>query len=318
MSEGKLKLIIDTDPGHDDAMAILMLLPSEKIDILAITTVAGNSSVKNTTRNACYILNLVKRNNIPVYSGAAKPLVRDLIQADVHGASGLDGSTSQMTKKLELTNDAPKQLVRLIKQNPGAVTILALGPLTNIATALELDPSIIKKIKNLVIMGGAINVPGNKSRVAEFNFFVDPEAAKIVLNSNLKIILVPLDACNEILMTKDDIGEFGLGKIGKTLAKMLKPYIKNIAKFEGVKGAMMYDPLAAYFLLSPASYKTRLMDIVIETSGEFTAGMSVADQRLVSDKNPRIKVVTAINGKKFISDFIKSIKKIDERLENEK
>lgn len=313
MTNKTIKLIIDTDPGHDDAMAILMLLASKNIEILAITTVAGNSSIKNTTINAQYILNLANQTSIPVYSGAAKPLKRKLIQADVHGASGLDGSENNKVKYKNNCASTTSEIIKLIEKYPQEITILTLGPLTNIAKVLKQNPKLALKTNKIVVMGGAINVPGNKSRTAEFNFFVDPEAAKIVMEAKVAKILVPLDACNNILMNENDIEKFSSGKIGQALSKMLKPYIENIAKFEGVNGAMMYDPLAAYFLVNPAAFITKMMDIVIETKGEFTSGMSVAEQRIVADNRPNVNVVTKINAKAFITDFIKSIKSLDER-----
>lgn len=313
MKKEKLKLIIDTDPGHDDAMAILMMLASSKYEFLAVTTVAGNSTVENTTRNAKFILDLARCNDIPVYSGAAAPLARPLIRADVHGKTGLDGSDGKIPETKVLTGNACDKIAQLIKQNPDEITILALGPLTNIAEVILRYPQLIRKVKKLVIMGGAISVPGNKSRVAEFNFFVDPEAAKIVLEADVPKVLVPLDPCNDILMQEAEINQFGDGRVGTALFRMLQPYIKNIAKFEGVMGAMMYDPLAAYYLLDESAFEITPMDIVIETKGEFTAGMSVVEKRILAMRNNNIKVVTKIDGKKFLLSFISSIKQLDER-----
>lgn len=309
----KLKVLIDTDPGHDDAMAILMVLANPDVEVVAITTVAGNSTIENVTRNAKFILDLARRSDIPVFDGAKKPLKKKLVLADVHGASGLDGSNSENQEIPKLKNNAVEKMMEIINQNPSEISILALGPLTNLAKMFLKDKTIETKIKQIVIMGGAINVAGNKSRVAEFNFFVDPESAKIVLESSVKKVLVPLDVCNEIIMQSTDIDLFGNGKIAKSLKTMLKPYIKNIAKFEGLKGAMMYDPLATYALVNPEAYKSEAMDVVVEVKGEFTAGMTVAEKRVVAKRSLNIEVVTVINGPKFLADFVDSIKKLDER-----
>ncbi len=307
-----LKVIIDTDPGHDDAMALLMILASQQIEVLAITTVAGNSDIENTTRNAKYILSLAKKETIPFYAGAGKPIARDLIKANVHGASGLDGSGVK-DLPLELVKDeASDKIIEIIRQNRGKITLLTLGPLTNIAKAFLKDPSLLKMIKQIVIMGGAIAVPGNKNRVAEFNFFVDPEAAKIVFEAEVEKVLIPLDACNDIVLPESAIKKISKsGLIGETLSKMLVPYIENIKKFEGMMGALMYDPLAAYYLVNPSAFQLEEMDIKIETRGEYTFGMSVAERRVVALKVPNVKVAVKIDGKKFINDFVNSIIDID-------
>jgi len=315
MTNEKIKLIIDTDPGHDDAMAILMLLANPNIDIRTITTVAGNSTIENTTRNARYILKLAKNKTIPVFDGAAKPLNKKLILADVHGASGLDGSETLSLGSITLENNATDRIIELVNSDPGKITILALGPLTNIAQAFLKDPKLFTKIKQLIIMGGAIGVCGNKSRVAEFNFFVDPEAAKIVLETNIEKILIPLDACKDIFLADRDIVKIKNGPIGYVLKQMLKPYIKNLALFDGLKGAMMYDPLAAYYLVNPQAFSLQKADIVVETKGEFTAGMSVIENRAKVKKLFNVLLTTKIDRSQFIKDFIASINTLDNRKE---
>ena len=147
----KRKVIIDTDPGHDDAMAIMLAIKSNALDVLALTTVCGNSTIENTTRNARYILNLLGRNDIPVYSGMEKPFKRDLIQAIVHGKSGLDGIDPQNEPKL--TGNAVEKIIESVKANPNEVTLITLGPLTNIASAMQKNPSVMKKVKEIVSMG---------------------------------------------------------------------------------------------------------------------------------------------------------------------
>jgi len=198
----KRKIIIDTDPGHDDAMAIMLAVKSDVFNIMAITTVSGNSTIENTTRNARFILQVLGTEDITVYSGAEKPLKQDLIQAVVHGKSGLEGIDP--TNSAKLTNNAVEKIISIIKENPEEVTIVTLGPLTNIASAIQKDPSTMKKVKEIVTMGGAINVAGNKNRVAEFNVFVDPDAAKIVFDFPVKKTLVPLDACNHVQLSLQD------------------------------------------------------------------------------------------------------------------
>ena len=306
------KIIIDTDPGHDDAMALLMLFAVPRIGISAITTVAGNSSIENINRNAKYILSLAKKENVPLYTGAGKPIARDLIKANVHGTSGLDGSGVEDLPLGPVKDEASDKIIEIVRQNSGEITLLTLGPLTNIAKAFLEDPSLPKIVKRIVMMGGAIAVPGNKNRVAEFNFFVDPEAAKIVFESEAEKVLIPLDACNDVVLPESAIKKISKsGLIGKTLSKMLIPYIENIKKFEGMMGALMYDPLAAYYLVNPEAFQLEMMDIRIETKGEYTFGMSVAERRVVAPKIPNVKVAVKIDGKEFINDFVDSIIRLD-------
>jgi len=297
------KIIIDTDPGHDDALAIMLAAKSEAFDILAITTTMGNSSIENTTRNARYILNLLEREDIPVYSGCDKPLKRELIRAVVHGESGLDGIDP--TNDASLTGDAVERIVELIEKNSGEITLVTLGPLTNIALAIEKSPEIMKKVKEIVMMGGAIRVPGNKNRVAEFNIFVDPEAADIVFRFPVAKTIVPLDACNNVQMFIEDFEKITNTKLRKPILAMMAPFIKNINADEGVNAALVYDALTVYFLLNPSVCKVSQYDVLVETNGDLTRGMTVADLRTKPESKNILNVVESIDKETFVEDFIK-------------
>lgn len=294
-------VIIDTDPGHDDALAIMLLIRSGLVDVQAITTVAGNVDVQKTTNNARFILDLIG-SKVPLFSGSEKPLKKKLIRANVHGKTGLTGAN---VKKVESLNGlAIEKIIKIVKTNPNKVTLIAIGPETNIAKAFLKDPDLPKLIKQIVIMGGAIEVPGNKSRVAEFNMFVDPEAAKIVFDAPVKKILVPLDICNEMPMFLEDFQKIK-GGLKKPIISMMKYFIKGIEKFENFKGALVYDALATYFLINPKVYRLKKMDIRVETRGELTSGMTVAEQRSWGNKIPNVNLVTKIDRNTFVKDFIK-------------
>lgn len=300
------KIIIDTDPGHDDAMALMLACKSAEFDVLAVTTVCGNSIIENTTRNARFVLDFIGRSDIPVYSGAAKPLRRELIQAVVHGASGLDGINP--TNDPELTEDAADRILSLVGSNPNEVTIVTLGPLTNIAQAIQNDPETMRLTKEIVSMGGAIDVAGNKNRVAEFNIFVDPEAADVVMRFPVKKTLVPLDACNHVLMQMQDVARIKDAPLRDLLNKMLAPYIANLEKDVGEKGALMYDPLTLFYLLRPHSCESREQNVLIETKGEISRGMTVVDKRKINDgKTPNATVVTNIASQDFIDCFVRTL-----------
>lgn len=302
----KQKIIIDTDPGHDDALAIMLLEKSGFFDIKAITTVAGNSTVQNTTNNARYILDLIE-SETPIYSGAEKPLRRDLVKAVVHGEGGLAGA--EITKQEKLTGNAAEKMIEIIRANPNKISILAIAPETNIAQAFLKDTELPSLIKEIVIMGGAISVPGNKNRVAEFNIFVDPDAADIVFNANVKKVLISLDVCNDMFFSIEDFDKLKNSSLYGPIKNMMGFYIDGIQAFEKTNGALMYDPLAAYYLINPKAFKTTPMDIKIETQGELTRGMTVADKRTWGDKNPNINVATSVDKEAFTKDFFDILKK---------
>lgn len=302
----KRKIIIDTDPGQDDAMAIMLAIKSGVFEVLAITTVCGNSTIENTTKNAGFILNLLSRNDIPIYSGAKKPMKRPLIQAVVHGKSGLEGIDP--TNKVKLTNNAAEKIIEIVKNNPNETTIVTLGPLTNIAKAILKDRETMEKVKEIVIMGGAINVPGNKNRVAEFNIFVDPEAAEIVFNFPVKKTIVPLDACNNVQFQLKDFKKIKNKNLREILIQMNKPYIRNLEKDAGIKAALMYDPLTIFYLLEKDACRTNEDNVQIETKGEITRGMTVVDKRKITDGlKPNLTIANYINENRFRERFIDTL-----------
>jgi inosine-uridine nucleoside N-ribohydrolase len=302
----KRKIIIDTDPGHDDALAIMLACKSPELEILAVTTVAGNSTIQNTTRNARFILDFLGRQDIAVFSGASKPLKRQLVQAVVHGQSGLDGADPK--NKAKLTGDAVSQMLKIVGDNPGQVTIVGLGPLTNIAKAIKADPKTMGQVKDLVIMGGAVGTPGNKNRVAEFNFYVDPEAADIVMKFDVPKTMVPVGPCSNVLMFQKDLKAIKNKKLRELLEAMFKPFIANLKKDAGVDGAQVWDALTVFYMLQPESCKTRFTNIQIETKGEITRGMSVVDDRKVTDgAEPNVTVVTDIEAGDFVGRFVDAL-----------
>lgn len=301
MRNVKPKLIIDTDPGHDDALAILLTVLSDKYDVLALTTVAGNASIEKVTRNAQAILDLIDAD-IPVFSGSEVPLQRPLVTAVVHGESGLAGFDTTQTEFVT-TGNAPNVIVNMVNRFPNEITILALGPLSNIARAIEIDASFASKVERLIIMGGAIDVPGNKNRVAEFNFFVDPEAADAVFRANIQKVLVPLDACNQVVLQVKDFRQIKNKKLQSILTPMMQHFSAGLILDEGTSGILVYDALAAYFLLNPNAFQLRAMNIVIETAGTHTSGMSVAERRPHKVEKTNVEVVFSINDQQFRRDF---------------
>ncbi len=289
--KNKVPIIIDCDPGIDDAMAIAMLQKSNLFEIRAITTVSGNSSVKNTTNNALYISNLLNIK-APIYSGASKPLKKPLVTASVQGKNGL-GKVS-IVNNAKLTKNACQETARILETSPGKITILAIGPLTNIAKLIAKKPKVSEKIKEIVIMGGTINVKGNKSKLAEFNFFVDPDAAKIVLESNIKKVLVPLDVCNK---TSLDLQKFARLK-NSFLYDLARSYSEGLKKYENIEKIIAYDAVAAYFLINPRAFQTKYLCLTAKKSGAISK----------SNGRKTTNITTAINAELFERDFFKILK----------
>ena len=305
--DNKPKIIIDTDPGVDDAIAIMLLAKSNNVDIQAITTVAGNSNIQNTTANAEYLKDLLSIT-APIYSGATESLSGPFVEGQVHGVTGLTGITHPFTGNL--TENASDKIIEIVNKYPNKIAILALGPQTNIANAIKKDPSITKKIKEIIIMGGAVQSPGNKSWVAEFNIYLDPEAADVVFKTQIPKVLVPLEICYHTPLFIKDLEKMpDTAPLKQTLLKLITPYIKFLNQYEGVDGAIVYDALAAYYLLNKEAFTTKDIEIRIETKGEYTKGMTVADLRTWGDKNPNTTVATALNRDIFIQDLIRFLSK---------
>jgi inosine-uridine nucleoside N-ribohydrolase len=281
----------------------MLAVKSNMFKIKAITTVAGNSKIENTTRNARFVLKLLGREDIPVYSGSVKPLKRDLIQAVVHGKNGFDGLNPR--NRPRLTYNAVDKIISIIKDNPNKITLITLAPLTNIAKAILKSPKNMLKLKEIVIMGGAIRVSGNENRVAEFNMFVDPEAADIVLKFPVKKTLVPLDASNHVKMNLSDFKKIKNSSLREPILFIMRPYIKNIFKESGINAALMYDPLTVYSVMNPDACKKRKYNVIVEVRGEVTRGMTVAELRKLKTEKPNITVVEKISERKFKEEFIK-------------
>lgn len=307
MNDKLTPVIIDTDPGHDDAMAILMMLGSPDTSVKAVTTVAGNATIQRVTNNAAFVLGLASRSDVPLYSGADKPLVREQVLAVVHGESGLDGADN--TIEATLDDQAVDQLIARVQAAPGEVSLLVLGPQTNIALAIKEAPEVMKQVKQIVMMAGAFTVPGNKNAVAEFNVCVDPEAAAIVAAFPVPKTYIPLDVCNQIQLPLSEFDTIKNQRIRTVLTNMMRPYIRNLQTDElETSGALMYDVLAAYALRFPDRCRMREARVQIETKGELTYGMTLVDERLSQrDAEPNARIVTMIDEADFRTEFFAAL-----------
>jgi purine nucleosidase len=276
------KIIIDTDPGQDDAVAILLALgsPSE-LEILGIVAVAGNVPVRQNAHNALQILELAGKPQTPVYVGCERPLRGPLVTAEyVHGKSGLDGPILPEPKiKVQEKHGVDFIIDTLMAHQPGEVTLCALGPLTNLAMAFVKAPAIVPRVKEIVLMGGGCFEGGNTTPAAEFNIYVDPEAADTVFHSGIPITQVPLDVSHFMLATRPRIERFrALGnRTGVATAEMLEFFSRFDIEKYGSEGGPLHDPCVIAWLLKPELFQGRHVNVAIETGSELTRGMTVVD-----------------------------------------
>lgn len=283
------KIIIDTDPGQDDAVAILLALASpEDFEVLGVVAVAGNVGLHHNATNARKIVELGGRSDIPVYAGCARPMRRTLVTAEhVHGDTGLNGpDLPAPTVPLQPQHGVDYIIDTLMAAEPKTITLCTLGPLTNIGMALVKEPKIAERVAEIVMMGGAYFEVGNITPAAEFNIYVDPEAADIVFKSGIKITVLPLDVTHQIQSTPARLNAIkALGnRSGQAVYDMLTFSEGFDLKKYGWEGAPLHDPTVIAYLIDPTLFEGRECNVTIETSSELTVGMTVTDYWHVTDK----------------------------------
>ncbi|MFD2237655.1 nucleoside hydrolase [Aureimonas populi] len=282
------KIIIDTDPGQDDALAILMALASPELDVLGITAVAGNIPLALTSINIRKVCEVANRRDVKVFAGCARPMVRKLFTAEyIHGATGLDGyDLPEPEMPLQAMDGVDFIIETLRAEEPGSVTLCTLGPLTNIGTALSRAPDIAARVKEIVLMGGGCFEGGNVTPSAEFNIYVDPEAAEIVFTAGMPIVMLPLDATHKVLTTGARIAAMrALGtRTGEVAAGWLEFFERFDERKYGTDGGPLHDPNVIAYLLEPQLYGGRFCNVEIETGSALTVGETVVDWWGVTDR----------------------------------
>ncbi|WP_421323892.1 pyrimidine-specific ribonucleoside hydrolase RihA [Aeromonas sp. 604176] len=309
-----LPVILDCDPGHDDAIALILALASPELDVLAVTTSAGNQTPDKTLNNALRILTLLGRDDIPVAAGAPKPLARELIIADnVHGESGLDGP------KLPDPAFAPQRMTGIelmaqcLRESPEPVTLVPTGPLTNIALLLAAHPELKGKIARIVLMGGAAGA-GNWTPAAEFNIYVDPEAADMVFKSGIPIIMCGLDVTHEAQVMDEDIERVRAitNPVAQCVAGLLDFFmIYHRDPKWGFAGAPLHDPCTIAWLLAPELFHGVECRVDIETRGEHTVGMTVVDRYGLTGKPANALVLLGLDRPGFIDLLVTRLRAFD-------
>ncbi|MCO4204291.1 pyrimidine-specific ribonucleoside hydrolase RihA [Aeromonas taiwanensis] len=306
-----LPVILDCDPGHDDAIALILALASPELQVLAVTTSAGNQTPDKTLHNALRILTLLGRHDIPVAAGAPKPLARELIIADnVHGESGLDGPRLPDPAFAPQAMTGLELMAKCLRESPEPVTLVPTGPLTNIALLLAAHPELKPRIARIVLMGGAAGA-GNWTPAAEFNIYVDPEAADMVFKSGVPITMCGLDVTHEAQVMDEDIARVRAiaNPVARCVAELLDFFmIYHRDPKWGFAGAPLHDPCTIAWLLAPALFHGVECRVDIETQGAHTSGMTVVDRYGLTGKPANALVLLGLDRAGFIDLLVQRLR----------
>ena len=307
------RIIIDTDPGVDDALSFLLALASKEIKLEALTTTQGNVTVDKATRNALSVLELAKAAHIPVARGSELPLVQPLLaSALVHGESGVGNSKLPEPKSRPVPTHAVDFLIEKAVAEPGEISIFPIGPLTNIAMAIRKESAFARSVKELVIMGGAIREGGNVTPLAEFNIFVDPHAAHIVFHSGIPITLIPLDVTQKCILKQDHVEQ--LLKIRSPISRFVADAVEDYMKFSlerGHTGCALHDPLTLATVIAPELLTLEEYFVDVDISGGVSMGNTFADFFNISKKPANMKVALDVRGDEFV-EFLFQFKRASE------
>jgi inosine-uridine nucleoside N-ribohydrolase len=301
-------LLIDCDPGHDDAMALLLALASPEVELLGVSAVAGNQTLERTTANALRVLEFVDRGDIPVAAGAPRPLVRELhVAADVHGETGLDGPDLPPPSGAPVPEHAVEFLARRLRQAPAPVTLVPIGPLTNVALLLAEHPEAAAKLERIVLMGGAIGL-GNVTPAAEFNVWVDPEAAARVLHSGLDVTIVGLDVTHKALLGAERVERLrASGRTGTMVAELHAFYSAFHLRVYGDPATPVHDAMAVAHVIRPGLLTTEHRNVEIDCASELCRGRTVVDLLRRTGRPPNAHVATDVDADGFLDLLVERI-----------
>jgi putative inosine-uridine preferring nucleoside hydrolase (iunH) len=310
------KILLDCDPGHDDAVAMMLAWGNPSIELLGVTAVGGNQTLDKVTRNALSVATVVGMHDVPIAAGCRLPLVRPVeIAPDVHGDSGLDGvELPEPAVELDPRHGVDLIIETIMSNEPGTVTLVPTGPLTNIAMAARKEPRIVERVQEVVLMGGGYHV-GNWSPVAEFNIKVDPEAAHIVFNEKWPIVMVGLDLTHQALAT-DEVAERIAavpGSVSQFTLGLFTFFRKAYQDAQGFEFPPVHDPCTLAYLIDPTIVETVKVPVDVELNGSLTTGMTVADFRAPAPEDCHTKVATRLDAPRFwglVVDAIDRIQKV--------
>src|SRR5215208_6899543 len=307
------RIIIDTDPGIDDALAFLLALASPEIRLEALTTTQGNVTVEKATRNALSVLELAHASHVPVVSGSVLPLVEPLrASAYVHGESGIGNSQLPEPQAKPVPGHAVDYLIERVLAEPDQISIFPIGPLTNIAMAIRKEPRFAGAVKELVVMGGAILEYGNVTPQAEFNIYVDPHAASIVFHSGIPITLIPLDVTHKCLLLQKHVDH--LMQISSPISRFIRDAMEVYLKFSfelGYPGSALHDPLTLATVIAPELLTLKEYYVDVDISGGVSMGKTFADVYGVMQKPANMKVAMNVQGEDFIELFVQRMETLN-------
>ncbi len=307
-------LVVDTDPGIDDALALLLALASPEVDLRLVTTVHGNVDLAQTTENALRVLHLAGRSDVPVAAGAAASLVHPQPEraGHVHGAAGLGGVELAPSPARPDPRPAAGALAELLLTSPDPVTVAAVGPLTNLALLLRVFPAAAARIGRLVVMGGSAARGGNVTAAAEFNVWADPEAAHVVLGSRLPTVLVGLDVTLATVLDESGIARFAAaGPIGAQAAAMLQQYLGHARSAYGTPGVAVHDALAVTEAIRPGFLGTVRRDVVVDTGMGAGRGQTLVDRRTVSGAPTAVDVAERVDSAAAVDFLVRRLAGLD-------
>ena len=303
------KILIDCDPGIDDAIALMMAQAHPDCEIVGVTTVSGNQTIEKVTSNALRLAEFLGLGDVPIASGADKPLVRDAVQADVHGETGLGGWELPQTLRRASDRGAVDVILDTVRSNPaGTVTLVAIGPLTNIAQALRADPTIAQRFKQIVIMGGAVNA-GNITPTAEFNFYSDAEAADEVMRSGGNIVMLGLDLTWQSAVPQSVLAE--IRTLTGPVARAVEAWLDFYALGEitpGEEGPSIHDACAVAYVIDPRLVTTESACVLVETQGQWTYGQTVVDRDFSFELPDNVRLGTVLDRDGFWRLVIESLR----------
>jgi inosine-uridine nucleoside N-ribohydrolase len=307
------KILFDTDPGIDDACAILLALASPELSLEGLSVVHGNCSLDQGTTNALSILELASASHIPVTKGCELPLVQpSLLAPETHGDTGLGYAKLPEPQSRPVIQHGIDFLIETILAAPGEITLVAIAPLTNVALAIRKEPRIVEALKEIIIMGGAIRHEGNTTALAEFNTYVDPHAAQIVYQAGIPTTLVPLDVTYQCILTPGDVKR--LQKIDSPITKFVADatrfYMEFHDEYQQIEGCVINDPLALALTFAPELCTYQELPVEVDLSGGISMGKTVADFYNYGKKPPNIKVALGVRARDFIDLFVYRIEKL--------
>jgi purine nucleosidase len=312
------RIILDTDPGIDDALAILLALASPEIDLAALTVIGGNCSLPAATRNALDVLALANATHIPVAAGVTRPLLRPPLYApETHGSSGIGYATLPPAPTPPIDEHAVDLLIRELLAAPGDVTLVAVGPLTNVALALRKEPRIIQAVRQVIIMGGALRADGNVTPLAEFNIYADPHAAHIVLQSGMPIVLLPWDITQHVQMTQADIDRLlrTTSPVTRFIAEATRFYVEFHLQHFGFAGCSINDPAALALVFLPDLARLQPVFVDVEIASETTLGKTVADFMNVTGNLPNVHAVIDFDTPRFLALFLERMEMLGQQIQ---